>query len=433
MSLRAWYKFDDTDLTIDSQNNANLNANVGVTSISETFNGNSFDVAYFDGSSYLNMVSTNVTNNLSTILFTSSRTFSGWLKPGSSNGVVHANGDNNTSKRFRNSYNPTGFLNLDFKGSTLSGNTAPVPGTWFHFATTFNGTSKLVSQYVNGVLVNSGTFTALSTNNGAFSIGRDPTTSSSEFLGSMSDFRIYNSDLNATAIGTLFTNGPLDLGLLVPDMIVTMYSHAAEISWPEVSGATSYTLRMSEAGGDFVTISETTGLTHTELNLNDGSLFDFELYSDLDLVTPAYTSTGNSTPSADETETGNLLSLLSNDISELTTDNVQEINEFISGNLTQGDELVGRISFNNEGISTNTMTFVSDEGTISSDTTNILTPFIPGGTDTEKQINLTLSDSTTENITFDETTSTMDVNGTTYNIGDSFIIDGKIAKISEIN
>ena len=58
MSLRAWYKFDDTDLTIDSQNNANLNANVGVTSISETFNGNSFDVAYFDGSSYLNMVST---------------------------------------------------------------------------------------------------------------------------------------------------------------------------------------------------------------------------------------------------------------------------------------------------------------------------------------------------------------------------------------
>jgi len=79
MSLRAWYKFDDTDL-----NNANLNANVGVTSISETFNGNSFDVAYFDGSSYLNMVSTNVTNNLSTILFTSSRTFSGWLKPSSS-------------------------------------------------------------------------------------------------------------------------------------------------------------------------------------------------------------------------------------------------------------------------------------------------------------------------------------------------------------
>ena len=79
----------------------------------------------------------------------------------------------------------------------------------------------------------------------------------------MSDFRIYNSDLSATAIGTLFSNGPLDLGLLVPDMIVTMYSHAAEISWPEVSGATSYTLKMSEAGGDFVTISETTGLTHT--------------------------------------------------------------------------------------------------------------------------------------------------------------------------
>ena len=79
------------------------------------------------------------------------------------------------------------------------------------------------------------------------------------------------------------------------------------------------------------------------------------------------------------------------------------------------------------------MTFVSDEGTISSDTTNILTPFIPGGTDTEKQINLTLSDSTTENITFDETTSTMNVDGTDYNIGDSFIIDGKIAKISEIN
>ena len=249
----------------------------------------------------------------------------------------------------------------------------------------------------------------------------------------MSDFRIYNSDLSATAIETLFTNGPLDLGLLVPDMIVTMYSHAAEISWPEVSGATSYTLRMSEAGGDFVTISETTGLTHTELNLNDGSLFDFELFSDLDLVTPAYTSTGNSTPSVDETETGNLLSLLSNDISELTADNVQEIDEFISGNLTQGDELVGRVSFNNEGISTNTMTFVSDEGTISSDTTNILTPFIPGGTDTEKQINLTLSDSTTENITFDETTSTMNVDGTDYNIGDSFIIDGKIAKISEIN
>ena len=49
------------------------------------------------------------------------------------------------------------------------------------------------------------------------------------------------------------------------------------------------------------------------------------------------------------------------------------------------------------------MSFVSGEGTISSDTTNILTPF------------------------------TMNVDGTDYNIGDSFIIDGKIAKISEIN
>ena len=129
---------------------------------------------------------------------------------------------------------------------------------------------------------------------------------------------------------------------------VTMYSHAAEVSWPEVSGSTSYTLRMSESGGDFLTISETTGLTHTELNLNNGSLFDFELFSDIDLVTPAYTNTGNSTPSADETETSNLLNLLSNDISELTVDNVQEIDKFISGNLTQGDELVGRISFNKQ-------------------------------------------------------------------------------------
>ena len=97
------------------------------------------------------MGSTNVTNNLSTILFTSSRTFSGWLKPGASSGVVHANGDNNSSRRFRNFYNQNGRLNLDFNGSTLSGSTAPVPGTWFHFSTTFNGTSKLVSQYVNGV------------------------------------------------------------------------------------------------------------------------------------------------------------------------------------------------------------------------------------------------------------------------------------------
>ena len=55
MSLRAWYKFDDTDLRIDSQNNANFNTNVGVTSISETFNGNSFDVAYFDGLSLIHI------------------------------------------------------------------------------------------------------------------------------------------------------------------------------------------------------------------------------------------------------------------------------------------------------------------------------------------------------------------------------------------
>jgi len=65
------------------------------------------------------------------------------------------------------------------------------------------------------------------------------------FQGRMCDYRIYDSALTDAEIASIYATGPV----LSVTLDVTMYTHVAQLSWGDVSGASSYEIRMIEDGG----------------------------------------------------------------------------------------------------------------------------------------------------------------------------------------
>ena len=316
--------------------------------------------------------------------------------------------------------------NIRFE-SSVSGNSAVYnvgtisTNAWYNIVWTYNGSTTVA--YVNGSQVGS-ISESLNTDTDLVTIGGTPSSGNGLFLnGEMLDFRVYDQALNSTDVSTLFSTGP-EAGLALS---ATMYAYAADLTWSIVSGASSYTLAMN---GDTI-VDGSSETAHTEYNLDDGTVYLFELYTDLDAVTPVL-SESFSTPTSDTTETGNLLTFISNDLTLISSGNVSEIDSFIHGNLVNGDSVQGRIKYNSSIIPEETMEYAEDAGTIlfSEPRISILTPFVSG--DGVKQFDLTKSDTLTETISYDGT-DTITVNGVTYQPGDRFIFDGKTVKVGELN
>lgn len=168
--------------------------------------------------------------------------------------------------------------------------------------------------------------------------------------------------------------------------------------------------------------------------MDDGSTYDFELFSDLDLVTPVYESLANSTPSIDITSTNSLLTFVSNDLTQINESNLSEIDPFIKDNLATTDTIQARVSFQNSIQQDQTLTFVQEAETISiADSPSVLTPFV--STIVASDVTLEFTDGlTTETISFDESANTVTFQTAGLkNIGDTFILDGKKVKVSELN
>lgn len=416
MSLILRYKFDEptASLTTDSSGNSNTLVNVGdsVVSANDATFGN---VAFFDKSlsGYFSLASPP-----SALQGTSPRTYSAWLKR-SSDGIayIHFNGVDDVGYRAQvNSFN----FNIRVGSTNGPVDTAQdnVQNTWYHYVSTYDGSTT--SLYFDGVFSDSASTPNEPTGTGPLYIGNIPDSPTSGlFDGYMSDFRAYDSVLDATAIAAIYSEGP---NPQPPTVDITIFSHIADLTWPEVSGSTSYTITFIRDSGLEDTITNTQELSYSVYNLIPGSSYEFRVYSDIDPVTPVYTSTA-STPSVDATSVTTLLTRLGNDITKLSASSVSDIESLIYSALSTGD-----IVDTNLGKTV----FVENSDVITLDKTNesVLTPF-QTSLGSGQSITVVLPDTTSNIVSYDETSDQITSGGVTYSVGDNFVLNG--LKVSVID
>ena len=427
MSLVLRYPFNQGStallVTDESGNGSDLTNGGGVTTVNDATHG---DVANFGGSITSDMT---LATQPSALLGSSNRTVSLWARRTTTTGfgVIYDVGSSTGGNRYTSFFQNTDLFRLQYDADVID-DTGPWPAsTWYHIASTYDGTT--VSSYVDGVLLGSKTATLNTGPSGPLTIGNDPDLSSGfEFTGYVSDFRVYDGALSAIQIADLFSDGPN-----AAQIDVTMYSHAAHVTWGEVSGAATYTLITKDSSGDtFDTISDITTLEATVYDLNDGETYNFDVYSDLDSVIPAYQSLSNLAPAVDATETSNLLTFVSNDLTVVDQETVADLDLFLKNNLNTDDTIRARVNLNDSVLQDQTLTFVQELEQISiSSLPTVLTPFVE--TVSASDITLQLDDLSTEAVSFDESLNTITVASNTYSIGDTFILDGKKVSVSELN
>ena len=140
----------------------------------------------------------------------------------------------------------------------------------------------------------------------------------------------------------------------------------------------------------------------------------------------------NLAPADDATETSNLLTFVSNDLTVVDEETVADIDLFLKNNLNTDDTIRARVNLNDSVLQDQTLTFVQELEQISiSSLPTVLTPFVD--TVPASDITLQLDDLSTEAVSFDESLNTITVASNTYSIGDTFILDGKKVSVSELN
>ncbi len=208
-----------------------------------------------------------------------------------------------------------------------------------------------------------------------------------------------------------------------PSLTATMYTHLADLTWTSVVGATNYTITQIEDGGvEEIIVSETTELSHTALDLNPGSSYEFTSYSDLDLLTPV----GSVTESAPVVNTANVTAIttrLSNDFTTLSLSSYDELEAELRNFLTTGDEVV---------LSSGDAVYVNDSETLTQiQGKDILTPFeSTAGSGQTATITTLGGDSSV--LTYDESLNEITSDATAYSVGSYFIVGSYKVRIEEI-
>ena len=416
MSLILRYRFDDTDLTIDSSSSGIPLVNTGgvVSSVDATF-GN---VASFDASNDSFFTSN---TSLTQIQGASPRTISFWVNRNTKNNfnIVYSYGNTGSlGGGIRAAFHSSGVLGIAYGMVELLLNSTFNVGTWYNIAEVYDGTT--LSYFVDGVLDNSVNVTMNSTTD-PISIGQDVVgvvSNSFIYTGFLSDFRVYDSALTSTDLLDITNAGPNPSGLNT-----TMFTHVADITWDEVSGASSYTVTSTENAGQEITHGDTTNTYLEIFNLNPDSSYEFKVYSDLDMVTPAYTETDVAL-SLNSTNVDSLMVRLQNDLTILSNTSSDEIEPFLGSVLTTG-EIVNT--------SLGKTVFVSDAGTVNIDETEerFLMPF-DQGSGTGQSISVVLPDTTINTIGYDQNTNQITSGATNYSIGSTFVLGNQKITVKEI-
>jgi MYXO-CTERM domain-containing protein len=93
--------------------------------------------------------------------------------------------------------------------------------------------------------------------------------------GLIDDFRIYDRVLTAGQI-QLLAQGNTE-PTTAPTVNLTVAPGQADLSWPAVAGAVSYTIQRSQNGGAFATIASVTGTTYTDTGLTIGDTYTYRV------------------------------------------------------------------------------------------------------------------------------------------------------------
>ena len=299
--------------------------------------------------------------------------------------------------------------------------------TWYHMAFTFDGNTS-VKAFEDGTQISSATH-SVNTGDGDLFIGSISNVRGF-FPGKMSDFRIYDYALSSSEILSLFMNGP---NFIIPDPLVISprVSNLLTTITP-VAGAIGYRLTSQPSGSPTESIIND-GFTDIEQRisrLRPSTEYTIRLYSTTDgsVYTLVQTSVVNTLANLGSNYDKN--DYLSNgrfDLSTLDDETDELLSEVIDDVFTTGDPMTINVSGRNQR-----STFVNRGSTVSvADTDAIIAPFSTDG-GSGQGVFLTLSDASTVSVAFDETTEEVTVDGTSYDAGDSLILDGKKATIVDI-
>ena len=408
-----WYKLseDTVDLGTDSSANLTDMNNSGVVSINDATYG---PVADFSAGT-LTLPSANVPSALTG---GSSRSYSFWVESAVSGDVKLV--DIGTRVNVADDWNiivfGTGirvtFFNIPAVDSSP---TVLVAGQWYHVVVTFEDVGNIIKIYIDGSEELSAT-KGVATSSTDLEFGQfDAGFQDMRLL----DMRIYDVAIDATEVSNLFGSGPEQA--VTVSIEATMFTHLADLTWTSIGGATSYTITQTEdAGSEETIVSETTDLSFTSLNLNPGSSYVFNLYTDLDLVTPA-TSITESALAVDTTNVTALAVRLSNDFSILSESSYDEVDSQLRNFLMTGDEVT---------LSSGNAIFVEDSDTIVHSDTDILTPF-ESTAGSGQTITVTVGGESAV-LTYNESLNEVTYDGTAYGIGESFAVGTSKVTISEI-
>lgn len=416
MTLVLQYKFDQTDLTVDSSSSGIDLVNAGgvVSAIDPTY-GN---VASFDASS--NSYFTSGTS-VSALQGSSPRTISYWMNRNAKGnfGITYTYGNTSTTGGgIRAAIGSNGVLAPAY-GVGVSANTSTTlaAGTWYHLSEVYDGTD--LTFYVNGVLDGSLTI-AMNSTSDPLSLGRDVvhiTSTNFIYTGYMSDFRVYDDSLTPAELLEIVSLGPN------ASLSVTMYTHLADLSWDVIPGATTYTITSNKNSEGEINVVDTSDTVFEVLDITPGASYEFRVYTDLDLVIPRYT-TIEVAPIIETTSVETLMVRLQNDLTILSEDNSNSIEPFLRNFLTTNE--IVKTSLGNTVFVAN-----SDSIIIDKPEKKLLTPFDESA-GSGQNVSVILPDTSISIVDYDDTTNEVISESISYPVGTYFVLGSLKVTVKEV-
>ena len=395
MSLVAQYTFsNESNLLEDYVGGYDLSTNFGTLTYAEQ---DGYPSAYFDGATLLEIPTVPPP-----IASGDMRTVCVWLYRTRTSQIERILIGKGAQLRIWN-LRTNGQIRYQSASDGVNGGTVPV-NQWTHVAMTVSGTNLVT--YLNGVPQNSstGALGTVSAESPLIYIGSD-TVSGTEFLGNMADFRVYDDQLSASEILDLYNEGP-EVSTVIS---ATTYTHVIEIIWTTpVIGNVSLSV-----GGFTVYTGEETSYTSFDATPNT----TYEIVLTETSTSTALRSISVTTPALDASSVSDLIDFLSNDLTVLDSAIRAQIDEYIPNALTHLEKLKASVTDGSKTEDTN-VTFIGDGEDVEVSNGNYLLPFTPlNGSGQSTTIN-------SENITYNESTDKVIIDGTELNVGD-FVVSGE--------
>ena len=201
MSLLLHYKFDSTNITLDSSGNGKHLTNInGVRAITD---GKFGVVARFAGSNYFTL------SNADNRPHGSPRTISVWINRSKKSQQTVFDLGTLRKERILTYWQSTDFFRF-YATSSVSKYDHPNSklGTWYHIVIVYDGPT--ITGYEDGVMTSTkpSGYNSSHTPITTLHIGRLSNANTYFFNGSMSDFRYYDDVLTPEQVSLLYSNGP---------------------------------------------------------------------------------------------------------------------------------------------------------------------------------------------------------------------------------